>query len=85
MAASLSTFLGQVDLLLPLVHNTYMDKHQQSIIEEIARTHLGIYILETRRSDYHDFYALPVWSLKSALEAAYAAGRLHETQLPKKD
>lgn len=62
-----------------------MDKQQQSKIEDIAREHLGIYCLETRRSDSLDFYDVPVWGLKAALEAAYNAGRLHEIQLPKKD
>lgn len=41
----------------------------------IARKTLGVHTLETRRSDSLDFYDLAVWSISSALEAAYEAGK----------
>jgi hypothetical protein len=41
----------------------------------IARKHLHLSALDTRHSDGADFREHAVWSIKSALEAAYAAGR----------
>lgn len=61
-----------------------MDKQQQRKIEEIAKEHLGILCLETRKRDGLDFYDVAVWSVQAALEAAYNAGRLHEIQLQQK-
>lgn len=46
----------------------------QREIAEIARVHLHIEALETRRSDSLDFYDLAVWNIRAALEAAYLAG-----------
>ena len=43
-------------------------------LEAIAREHLGIQTLATRRSDSLDFHEVAVWSLKDALAAAYRAG-----------
>lgn len=40
----------------------------------IAEKHCGFETLETRNSDSDDFRDVAVWSLKDALEAAYAAG-----------
>jgi hypothetical protein len=37
---------------------------------------LFIQTLETQNSDRHDFHDVSVWAIKSALEAAYAAGVL---------
>lgn len=48
-----------------------MDK----IIADIAARHLQVQTLEKRHSDRLDFYDLPVWAIKAALEAAYAAGK----------
>ena len=44
-------------------------------IEKIALKTLGVSTLETRNSDGLDFHSLAVWSLKSALESAYEAGK----------
>ncbi len=44
-------------------------------LEAIARTMLDIPTLETRKSDSLDFHEVSVWDLKTALEAAYEAGR----------
>ena len=46
----------------------------QTIIDEIARKHLGLETLETRNSDDLDFTDQAVWNLKEALEAAFCAG-----------
>ncbi|NBU45294.1 MAG: hypothetical protein EBS37_14645 [Betaproteobacteria bacterium] len=48
------------------------DKHK--VIEKIALDHLFIQTLETQHRDRLDFHDVSVWAVKSALEAAYAAG-----------
>ena len=40
----------------------------------IAREHLSIDTLETRRTDSLDFHEVSVWCVRAALEAAYKAG-----------
>ena len=40
----------------------------------IAKEHLFIETLETRRSDSLDFHDVSVWGVRAALEAAYKAG-----------
>jgi hypothetical protein len=44
-------------------------------LTEIATKTLGLETLDTRNSDRLDFHELSVWSIKAALEAAYAAGQ----------
>ena len=46
---------------------------QQTIIR-IAKEHLHLETLDTRRSDSLDFSDQAVWCIKAALEAAYDAG-----------
>lgn len=46
----------------------------QEQLRAIADTVLGVETLEARRSDRLDFHDLHVWTIKSALEAAYLAG-----------
>ncbi|MFT3719255.1 DUF6900 domain-containing protein [Pseudorhodoferax sp.] len=46
----------------------------QREIAEIARVHLQIDTLETRRIGYLDFHDCAVWNIRAALEAAYLAG-----------
>ena len=41
---------------------------------EIAREHLGITTLVTRRSDVLDFHDVSVWAIRKALAAAFDAG-----------
>jgi hypothetical protein len=48
--------------------------HSQ-LLEAIAKRHLGVATLETRNSGDQDFYDLAVWTIRAALEEAYAAGR----------
>ncbi len=43
---------------------------------QIAKQHLQIDTLETRRSDQLDFHEVSAWGIKSALQAAYDAGKL---------
>ena len=45
------------------------------LLESIALNHLFIETLETRNSDRMDFREVSVWGVKSALMAAYEAGR----------
>jgi hypothetical protein len=48
----------------------------EALLLEIARRHFPrIQTLETRNSDALDFHDVAVWSIRAALEAAYAAGR----------
>ena len=42
---------------------------------EIAERHLFLETLETRNSDALDFHDAAVWAIRSALEAAFEAGR----------
>ncbi len=45
------------------------------ILTKIAQEHLNIETLEKRWSDNLDFYDCSVWTIKSALEAAFEAGK----------
>jgi hypothetical protein len=49
-------------------------KPLEQLLAQIARQHLDVETLESRRSDRLDFHDLAVWSIKAALEAAYQAG-----------
>jgi len=44
-------------------------------LETIAKKHLAIETLSTRKSDSLDFYNVSVWGIKAALITAYNAGR----------
>ena len=48
---------------------------REQVIREAAAKHLGVETLETRNSDALDFYSVAVWSIRSALEATYEAGK----------
>lgn len=50
------------------------NKDLNKLLEQIAKEHLFIETLETQHSDRLDFHDVSVWAVKSALEAAYAAG-----------
>jgi hypothetical protein len=45
------------------------------LISDLAKRHLGIATLETRRSDRLDFHEVAVWAVRDALRAAWEAGR----------
>lgn len=51
------------------------DKALENLLQQIALDHLFIDSLETRNSDHLDFHDVSVWAIKSALMAAYEAGR----------
>lgn len=44
------------------------------LLTDIAKKHLNIETLETRKSDSLDFHDVAVWCLKDALQEAYDAG-----------
>jgi len=50
-------------------------KDLNKLLAQIAKEHLFIETLETQHSDRLDFHDVAVWCIKSALEAAYAAGK----------
>jgi len=50
-------------------------KSRDAIILAIAKEHFSVETLDTRRSDSLDFHDTAVWCMRSALEAAYEAGR----------
>ena len=50
------------------------NKDLNKLLAQIAKEHLLIETLETQHSDRLDFHDVAVWAIKSAMEAAYAAG-----------
>jgi hypothetical protein len=54
-------------------NNSNSTRDQQ--LQQIALEHLFITTLETRSSDSLDFYDVSVWGIKTALQAAFEAGR----------
>jgi hypothetical protein len=48
----------------------------EALLLEIAAKHFFLETLETRNSDGLDFHDVAVWAIRSALEAAYEAGRI---------
>ncbi|WP_448505478.1 DUF6900 domain-containing protein [Immundisolibacter sp.] len=51
------------------------DKAMENLLQKIALDHLIFESLETRNSDRRVFHDVSVWAVKSALMAAYEAGR----------
>lgn len=51
------------------------EKALENLLQQIAMDHLFIECLDTRNSDSMDFHDVSVWAVKSALIAAYEAGR----------
>ncbi len=48
----------------------------EALLLEIAQRHFpDLETLETRNSDSLDFHDVAVWAIRSALEAAFAAGQ----------
>ena len=50
-------------------------KTEAEALARIARDVVGVGVLEERGSDRLDFHDVAVWSLRRALQLAYAAGR----------
>ena len=47
----------------------------EALLMEIAARHFHLETLETRNSDGLDFHDVAVWSIRAALESAFAAGQ----------
>lgn len=60
--------------LVSLLKESMDGRVPRDVVEDIARTYLGIRSLETRHSDSLDFHEVAVWSIVDALEAAYKDG-----------
>lgn len=60
--------------MLPIREGRNMDANARAAVEAIAKEHLGLETLETRKSDRLDFSDQAVWSIKAALEAAWREG-----------
>lgn len=50
-------------------------KTLEQLFQQIALNHLSIDTLATRYSDRLDFHEVSVWGIKSALQAAFNAGK----------
>ena len=50
-------------------------KTLDQLFQQIALDHLFVDTLETRNSDRLDFHEVSVWGIKTALQAAFDAGR----------
>ena len=46
-----------------------------TLLTRIALDHLFVDTLETRKSDRLDFHEVSVWGIKTALQAAFDAGK----------
>jgi len=53
---------------------------RDALLMQIAERHLFLETLETRSSDSLDFHDTAVWAIRSALEAAFEAGRRTATR-----
>ena len=53
---------------------------RDALLLEIAERHLFLETLETRNSDSLDFHDSAVWAIRSALVAAFEAGRRAASQ-----
>jgi len=55
---------------------------RDALLMDIAERHLFLETLETRNSDSLDFHDTAVWAIRSALEAAFEAGRRAGAKTP---
>ncbi len=60
------------------------EANPETLLQKVARNHLFLETLEPRNVDSLDFHDHPVWAVRSALEAAFAAGRRAAPQ-PRRD
>jgi hypothetical protein len=67
-----------------MTKTTHASSTEQQL-QKIALDHLFIETLETRHSDRLDFHDVSVWGIKSALEAAFEAGRKAATPVPQQN
>jgi hypothetical protein len=70
----------QVEVRIPMEADDETEPREQDnhlpldVLSAIARDHLGIPTLETRRSDALDFHDVSVWDVRDALRVAFEAG-----------
>ena len=57
------------------ISNSNSNSARDQQLQQIALDHLFIETLETRNSDSLDFHDVSVWAIKTALQAAFEAGR----------
>ncbi|MBV1864914.1 MAG: hypothetical protein KUG74_10815 [Rhodobacteraceae bacterium] len=60
-------------------HSNNSNSPLNILLNKLAIEYLEIETMEIRNSDRLDFYDVSVWSVKSALEAAYYAGKASST------
>ena len=61
-------------VLTAQLEESFRKSEGDKVIDSIALKYLDIETLKTNYTDDSDFHDIAVWSLKSALEAAYEAG-----------
>jgi len=52
----------------------------ETVLLEIARNHFFIETFNTQNSAWLDFHEVSIWSIRQALEAAFAAGQVAAKQ-----
>lgn len=57
------------------------ERSMEKTVLTIAKRHLLVETLETRKNDGLDFYDVAVWNIRDSLEAAYIAGFLKAVSL----
>jgi hypothetical protein len=57
------------------INNNNNNSARDLQLQKIALDHLFVATLETRSSDSLDFHDVSVWAIKTALQAAFEAGR----------
>lgn len=62
--------------------NPRPDAARDALLLEIAERHLFLETLETWNWDRLDFHDVAVWAIRSALEAAFEAGRRAGAETP---
>jgi len=67
---------------MPRRKPTDVNAARDALLMDIAERHLFLETLETRNSDSLDFHDTAVWAIRSALEAAFEAGRRAGAETP---
>jgi len=67
---------------MPRRQTTNPTARRDALLLLIAERHLFLETLETRNADSLDFHEHAVWAVRSALEAAFEAGRRAVAETP---
>lgn len=67
---------------MPRRPTTNPTAQRDALLLQIAERHLFLETLETRNADSLDFHEHAVWAVRSALEAAFEAGRSAAAETP---